>query len=67
MMTILLLSLLQNYSKHISHAWGLGMSFCYGVVRDHGGDIEVTSQLGEGTTVRIKLPRKFTPTDSAPK
>ncbi|MBF0573593.1 MAG: PAS domain S-box protein [Desulfamplus sp.] len=35
---------------------GLGLSVCYGFVKDHGGDIQVTSRLGEGATFTICLP-----------
>ena len=35
---------------------GLGLSVCYGFIKDHGGDIKVDSQLGEGTTFTISLP-----------
>jgi two-component system NtrC family sensor kinase len=35
---------------------GLGLSVCYGFIKDHGGDIEVKSQVGEGTTFTISLP-----------
>jgi PAS domain S-box-containing protein len=35
---------------------GLGMSTCYGIVRQHGGDIRVDSRPGQGTTVRVYLP-----------
>jgi PAS domain S-box-containing protein len=35
---------------------GLGLSVCYGFVKDHGGDIQVDSSLGEGTTFKILLP-----------
>jgi two-component system NtrC family sensor kinase len=35
---------------------GLGLSVCYGIVKDHGGDIDVKSRLGEGTTFTISLP-----------
>jgi two-component system NtrC family sensor kinase len=35
---------------------GLGLSVCYGFIKDHGGDIEVKSQVGEGTTFVISLP-----------
>jgi len=35
---------------------GLGLSVCYGFIQDHGGDIEVKSQEGEGTTFTISLP-----------
>jgi two-component system NtrC family sensor kinase len=35
---------------------GLGLSVCYGFIKDHGGDIEVKSQVGEGTAFTISLP-----------
>ncbi len=35
---------------------GLGLSVCYGFIKDHGGDIQVESNWGEGTTFKIILP-----------
>ncbi len=35
---------------------GLGLSVCYGFIKDHGGDIKVKSQVGAGTTFTITLP-----------
>jgi two-component system NtrC family sensor kinase len=35
---------------------GLGLSVCYGFIKDHGGDIEVKSEVAEGTTFTISLP-----------
>lgn len=35
---------------------GLGLSVCYGFVKDHGGDIKVESEWGNGTTFHIVLP-----------
>jgi len=35
---------------------GLGLSVCYGFIKDHGGDIQVNSQVGIGTTFSVSLP-----------
>ena len=43
---------------------GLGLSVCYGFIKDHGGDISVKSQVGIGTTFTITLPVYITPEDS---
>lgn len=36
---------------------GLGLSLVKAVVEQHSGSVHVTSKLGEGTTVRLRLPR----------
>jgi signal transduction histidine kinase len=35
---------------------GLGLSVCYGFIKEHGGDIRVSSEWGSGTTFTISLP-----------
>jgi two-component system NtrC family sensor kinase len=35
---------------------GLGLSVCYGFIKEHGGDIEVESEEGVGTIFTITLP-----------
>ncbi len=37
---------------------GLGLSISYGIVKDHGGEISVKSNLGEGATFTVMLPVK---------
>jgi PAS domain S-box-containing protein len=35
---------------------GLGLSVSYGIIERHGGEISLTSETGQGSTFRVKLP-----------
>jgi len=43
-------------TKPVGQGTGLGLSLSYGIVKKHGGEITVSSQVGVGTTFRVQLP-----------
>jgi two-component system NtrC family sensor kinase len=45
-------------TRDVGEGTGLGLSICYGIVRDHGGQITVTSKVQVGTTFTILLPAR---------
>jgi signal transduction histidine kinase len=48
-------------TKPSGHGTGLGLSISYGILKEHHGEIEVHSRVGEGTTFIIRLPADSPP------
>ena len=44
-------------TKPVGKGTGLGLSMTYGVVKAHGGSIDIASEPGRGTSVRLRFPR----------
>jgi CheY-like chemotaxis protein len=43
-------------TKDVGTGTGLGLAMAYGIIKQHGGCVEVESSIGMGTTFRIYLP-----------
>ena len=48
-------------TKDVGEGTGLGLSIAYGIVKEHGGWIDVRSEVGKGTCLTICLPAEEAP------
>ncbi|MBU4212122.1 MAG: PAS domain S-box protein [Verrucomicrobia bacterium] len=46
-------------TKNDGKGVGLGLSISYGIVKEHGGSISVTSEKGKGTTFIVRFPARI--------
>lgn len=51
-------------TKPVGKGTGLGLSSVYGIVKAAGGEIEIDSEVGVGTTIEVVLPRSELPEPS---
>ncbi len=57
------------FSTRKPHGTGLGMSITYSIIKKHGGNVEVESEAGKGTTFNLSIPisnnvaQRTTPTE----
>lgn len=43
-------------TKDVGKGTGLGLSISYDIVKKHGGEIELESEVGKGTTITVSVP-----------
>lgn len=53
-------------TKHRKQNFGLGLTYCYNVIQQHDGSIDIQSELNVGTSVVIQIPHKRIRSHSLP-
>jgi len=53
-------------TKDVGEGSGLGLSVTFGIIKDHGGEISVESEIGKFTRFKIELPNSAPHSSSAP-
>ncbi len=53
-------------TKPIGQGTGLGLSMVYGFIKQAGGHVRIYSEVGQGTTITMYLPRDVSNADAAP-
>lgn len=48
-------------TKPVGEGTGLGLSVSYGIIHDHGGTIEVKSEVGKGSVFTVQIPAQAYP------
>jgi signal transduction histidine kinase len=50
-------------TKPVGQGTGLGLSICHSIIERHGGQIWCESEVGKGTTFRVRIPIHSKPSD----